>query len=158
MLVFSIILDAAGQTWPPFVLVAGLLLIGQAASAEGLFEALAARIACAPLPPRVLLVALLALVAVVTALLNLDTSVVFLTPVLVHAARRRTNMRNFKAATPGALILCPTRELAQQVAHDAIDLVQPSRGELHPRGCPRASSHSQRRRRCPPRDRLQLGR
>src|SRR5690606_7818013 len=28
--------------------------------------------------------------------------------------------RNFKAATPGALILCPTRELAQQVAHDAI--------------------------------------
>ncbi len=35
-----------------------------------------------------------------------------------------TNARNFKAATPGALILCPTRELAQQVAHDAIDLVQ----------------------------------
>ena len=39
-----------------------------------------------------------------------------------------TNMRNFKAATPGALILCPTRELAQQVAHDAIDLVQHCRG------------------------------
>ena len=35
-----------------------------------------------------------------------------------------TNPRNFKAATPGALILCPTRELAQQVAHDAIDLVR----------------------------------
>src|SRR6185436_5851007 len=31
-----------------------------------------------------------------------------------------TSSRNFKAATPGALILCPTRELAQQVAHDAI--------------------------------------
>jgi superfamily II DNA/RNA helicase len=39
-----------------------------------------------------------------------------------------TNMRNFKAATPGALVLCPTRELAQQVAHDAIDLVQHCRG------------------------------
>jgi superfamily II DNA/RNA helicase len=39
-----------------------------------------------------------------------------------------TNPRNFKAATPGALIVCPTRELAQQVAHDAIDLVQHCRG------------------------------
>ena len=39
-----------------------------------------------------------------------------------------TNARNFKAATPGALILCPTRELAQQVAHDAIGLVQHCRG------------------------------
>lgn len=36
--------------------------------------------------------------------------------------------RNFKAAVPGALILCPTRELAQQVAHDAIDLVRHCRG------------------------------
>nr|WP_315493877.1 DEAD/DEAH box helicase [uncultured Rhodoferax sp.] len=39
-----------------------------------------------------------------------------------------TNVRNFKAPTPGALIVCPTRELAQQVAHDAIDLVQHCRG------------------------------
>ena len=39
-----------------------------------------------------------------------------------------TNMRNFKAATPGALILCPTRELAQQVCADAIDLVRHCRG------------------------------
>ena len=39
-----------------------------------------------------------------------------------------TNPRNFKAATPGALILCPTRELAQQVAHDAICLVTHCRG------------------------------
>lgn len=39
-----------------------------------------------------------------------------------------TNTRNFKAATPGALILCPTRELAQQVAHDAIELVKHCRG------------------------------
>ncbi|HSV54242.1 MAG TPA: DEAD/DEAH box helicase [Burkholderiaceae bacterium] len=39
-----------------------------------------------------------------------------------------TSARNFKAATPGALIVCPTRELAQQVAHDAIGLVQHCRG------------------------------
>ncbi|QHJ00300.1 DEAD/DEAH box helicase [Xylophilus rhododendri] len=45
-------------------------------------------------------------------------------------ARRKdpTNPRNFKAPTPGALILCPTRELAQQVANDAIDLVRHCRG------------------------------
>jgi superfamily II DNA/RNA helicase len=39
-----------------------------------------------------------------------------------------TSARNFKAATPGALVLCPTRELAQQVAHDAIELVKHCRG------------------------------
>ena len=39
-----------------------------------------------------------------------------------------TNPRHFKAATPGALIVCPTRELAQQVAHDAIELVKHCRG------------------------------
>lgn len=39
-----------------------------------------------------------------------------------------TNPRNFKAPTPGALIVCPTRELAQQVAHDAIELVKHCRG------------------------------
>ena len=39
-----------------------------------------------------------------------------------------TNNRNFKPAVPGALIVCPTRELAQQVAHDAIDLVKHARG------------------------------
>ncbi|HEY1225774.1 MAG TPA: DEAD/DEAH box helicase, partial [Ramlibacter sp.] len=45
--------------------------------------------------------------------------------------RKRVNplsSRNFKAAVPGALVLCPTRELAQQVAHDAIDLVKHCRG------------------------------
>jgi arsenical pump membrane protein len=83
------ILTSAGQAWPPFVLVTGLLLIGAVASADGLFEALGARLAHARLGARGLLLALLGLVAAVTAVLNLDTSVVFLTPVLVHAARRR---------------------------------------------------------------------
>jgi arsenical pump membrane protein len=82
-------LAAAEQAWPPFVLVAGLLLLGAVVGAEGVFEAVGARLARAPLSPPALLLALLALVAAVTAVLNLDTSVVFLTPVLVHAARRR---------------------------------------------------------------------
>jgi arsenical pump membrane protein len=83
------ILSSAAETGPSFALVAGLLLIGAVAAQEGLFESLGARLADARLGPRALLLALLGLVAVVTAVLNLDTSVVFLTPVLVHAARRR---------------------------------------------------------------------
>lgn len=45
-------------------------------------------------------------------------------------ARRKdpTNPRNFKAPAPGALILCPTRELAQQVAQEAIELVKHCKG------------------------------
>lgn len=39
-----------------------------------------------------------------------------------------TLARHFKPATPGALVLCPTRELAQQVAQDAIGLVRHCRG------------------------------
>jgi len=90
------ILAAAEQAWPPFVLVTGLLLIGAVAAADGLFEALGARLARTRLGARSLLLALLGLVAAVTAVLNLDTSVVFLTPVLVHAARgRRLDERPF---------------------------------------------------------------
>jgi len=83
------IVASAEQVWPPFVLVAGLLLIGAVAAADGLFEALGARLAGTRLGSRSLLLALLGLVAIVTAVLNLDTAVVFLTPVLVHAARQR---------------------------------------------------------------------
>jgi superfamily II DNA/RNA helicase len=43
-----------------------------------------------------------------------------------HPARAKS--RKFEPAAPRALVLCPTRELAQQVAHDAIDLVQHTRG------------------------------
>ncbi len=39
-----------------------------------------------------------------------------------------TDVRNFKAPSPGALVVCPTRELAQQVAQDAIELVKHCRG------------------------------
>lgn len=81
--------SALAQAWPPFVLVAGLLAIGLVAGRDGLFDAAAARLVRLPGPPLVLALACFALVAVVTALLNLDTSAVFLTPVLIKAARRR---------------------------------------------------------------------
>src|SRR5213596_3539652 len=89
MILEHTILTSAGRAWPPFVLVTGLLLIGAVAAADGVFEALGARLARTRLGARGLLLALLGLVAIVTAVLNLDTSVVFLTPVLVHAARGR---------------------------------------------------------------------
>jgi arsenical pump membrane protein len=81
--------SALAQAWPPFVLVAGLLLVGRVAGRDGLFDAAASRLVALPGPPVVLVLACFALVAVVSALLNLDTSVVFLTPVLLQSARRR---------------------------------------------------------------------
>jgi len=80
---------AAAQVWPAFVLVAGLLLVGLVAHEDGLFEA--AGHALARFAPNgwALYAGSALLVVVVTTLLNLDTSVTFLTPVLVYAARRR---------------------------------------------------------------------
>jgi arsenical pump membrane protein len=78
------------QAWPAFALVAGLLAIGAAAAREGVFAATGAWVARAPGGAAMLLAGLLAVEAVVTAVLNLDTAVVFVTPVLLHAARRRS--------------------------------------------------------------------
>ncbi len=80
---------AASQDWPAFVLVTGLLLLGRVARDDGLFDAggvLVARVRGAPV---LMLFMAAALVAAVTSLLNLDTAVVFVTPVLVIAARHR---------------------------------------------------------------------
>ena len=77
------------QVWPPFALIAGLLMMGRVAASDGLFESVGARLARIPGGGVVMFAALMALVAIVTAVLNLDTSVVFLTPVLIHAARER---------------------------------------------------------------------
>jgi arsenical pump membrane protein len=81
--------SAARQDWPPFVLVSGLLLIGQVAWADGIFQAAGEKVARWSPQPTTLVCGSAILVAVCTAILNLDTSVAFLTPVLVHAARRR---------------------------------------------------------------------
>ena len=80
---------AFSQAWPAFALVAGLLLVGATAAREGLFAEAGARAACVPGGGTALLASLLLVTAAVTAVLNLDTAVVFMTPVLLHAARRR---------------------------------------------------------------------
>jgi arsenical pump membrane protein len=81
--------EALEQSWPAFVLVTGLLLVGLAAHTDGLFLQAGLLLERVPGPPAALLIASMSVVAVVTAVLNLDTSVVFLTPVLILAARQR---------------------------------------------------------------------
>jgi arsenical pump membrane protein len=80
---------AASQDWPPFVLVAGLLLVGLVAHEDGLFSAAGYRLARLAPNGVVLYIGAMVLVVIVTTVLNLDTSVAFLTPVLVYAARSR---------------------------------------------------------------------
>jgi len=78
------------QTWEPFVLVIGLLLIGHIAASDGIFEAAGSRLSHLRGGPVVLFVSMMILTALVTATLNLDTSVVFLTPVLLSTASQRS--------------------------------------------------------------------
>jgi arsenical pump membrane protein len=80
---------AGSQDWPPFVLVAGLLLVGLVAQEDGLFTFAGNRLAHAARSGIVLYIGAVAIIAVVTATLNLDTSVAFLTPVLIYTARSR---------------------------------------------------------------------
>ena len=80
---------AAAQDWPPFVLVSGLLLVGLVANEDGLFAAGGHALARAAPGGVALYAGTVVLVVSVTTLLNLDTSVTFLTPVLVYAARSR---------------------------------------------------------------------
>lgn len=88
--------DSAAQVWPAFVMVAGLLLIGLVAAEDRLFAAAGQRLAGACHTGGLLFAGVAALVMTVTALLNLDTSVAFLTPIVVHTGSRRRD---------GALIL-----------------------------------------------------
>ncbi len=81
--------SAASQDWPPFVLVAGLLLIGLVADDDGLFAAAGRLLARVAPSGAVLFAGAAVVVGGVTAVLNLDTSVAFLTPVLVYTARNR---------------------------------------------------------------------
>jgi arsenical pump membrane protein len=81
--------SAASQDWPPFVLVAGLLLIGLVADDDGLFAAAGSQIARATGSGPILFVGVALIVGIVTSILNLDTAVAFLTPVLVYTARSR---------------------------------------------------------------------
>ena len=80
---------AADQVWSPFVLVAGLLLIGLVAHHDGVFAAAGQLLARTTRSGLVLFAGATVTITVVTAVLNLDTAVAFLTPVLVYTARVR---------------------------------------------------------------------
>jgi arsenical pump membrane protein len=102
------------------VLVTGLLLIGAVVEADGLFEALGTRIERIGGGPVVLLATLLGLDAVVTAILNLDTAAVFVTPIMIHAARQRdTDERPFLYGAlfmaNGASLLLPGSNLTNLI-------------------------------------------
>ena len=81
--------SAAAQVYGPFVLVAGLLLIGLVADGDGLFAAVGQRLSARAPNGAVLFLGAAVTTALVTAVLNLDTAVVFVTPVVVHACRGR---------------------------------------------------------------------
>ncbi len=81
--------SAASQVYGPFILVAGLILVGMVADRDGLFATIGHRLAVRAPNGGVLFVGACLVTAGVTAVLNLDTAVVFLTPVLVYAARSR---------------------------------------------------------------------
>jgi arsenical pump membrane protein len=80
---------AAAQDWSPFVLVTGLLLVGLVVDGDGIFAAAGHQLARVSRSGIVLFLGAVVMIAVVTAFLNLDTSVAFLTPVLIYTARSR---------------------------------------------------------------------
>jgi arsenical pump membrane protein len=91
---------AAAQDWSPFVLVAGLLLIGLTADKDGLFAFAGRQLGRVARNGTVLFAGAVVIIAVVTATLNLDTSVAFLTPVLVYTAASQRPAES--AGAPGA--------------------------------------------------------
>ena len=115
------------RAWPAFVLVAALLLLGAVADRGGLFRWAGAGLERLPGPPVVLLLAGMLLVAAVTAVLNLDTAVVFVTPVLIVAARRRG--LDPRPAAIGALVMANGASLLLPGAN-LTNLVVREAGEL----------------------------
>lgn len=93
--------QAAAQDWSPFVLVAGLLLIGLVADGDGLFAWAGRQLARGARNGTLLFAGAVLIIAAVTVTLNLDTSVAFLTPVLVYTAASRDG-----AAGPALLYAC----------------------------------------------------
>ena len=80
---------ALDQVWSPFVLVTGLLLIGLVANDDGVFEWLGELLTRISSRGMVVFAGAAIVIVAVTATLNLDTAVAFLTPVLIHTSRRR---------------------------------------------------------------------
>lgn len=71
------------------MLVLGLLLVGFVADRDGVFDQAGRFVAARARSGWVLYAGAVVVIALVTTVLNLDTSVAFLTPVLIYTARRR---------------------------------------------------------------------
>lgn len=119
--------SAVSQAWPAFALVAGLLALGALAERDGVYAWAAARLAGpAAGRPVVATVTGLVLVSVVTAFLNLDTAVVFCTPVLVLAAREagfdeRPALYGTVVMANGASLLLPGANLTTLIVLERTD-------------------------------------
>ena len=96
--------SAAAQDWSPFVLVAGLLLIGLVADGDGLFAFAGRLLGRMARNGTVLFAGAVVITATVTATLNLDTSVAFLTPVLVYTAASQRSTPPAGVVTGSALL------------------------------------------------------
>jgi arsenical pump membrane protein len=92
---------AAAQDWPPFVLVTGLLLVGVVADDDGIFAGAGRWFERTSRRPATRFLWAMTAVVVVTAVLNLDTAVAFLTPVLAYTGLRSSAGAS---ASSGALL------------------------------------------------------
>ena len=133
---------ASSQDWSPFVLVTGLLLVGLVANEDGLFAASGNRLARLSSNGFVLFLGAAALIGAVTAILNLDTSVAFLTPVLVYTARSRGGGEAPLLYGCSALVQCRFA-LPPWIESDEPDRPRSrayERGHVHRRTCGRRRS------------------
>jgi arsenical pump membrane protein len=89
---------AAAQDWPPFVLVTGLLLVGVVADEDGVFAGAGRWFERTSRRPATRFLWAMIAVVVVTATLNLDTAVAFLTPVLAYTGLRASASANARSS------------------------------------------------------------
>jgi arsenical pump membrane protein len=113
---------------PVVVFLGAVLVFAKLCDDEGLFEAAGAAMARASIgPPRRLLRQVFVIAATITAALSLDATVVLLTPVVLHMARRmRAPMRPYAYATAhlanAASLLLPVSNLTNLLAFHVADL------------------------------------
>ena len=118
----STLVQSLTHTWEPFVLIIGLLFIGHVAANEGLFGYVGADVRVDPRRRRLAVVSTMVSVALVTAVLNLDTAVVFMTPVALRAAKSRS--ADETAFLYGTILMANSASLLRSglESHELLDL------------------------------------
>lgn len=101
--------SALAADWPPFLLVAALCALGFVAHRDGAFTWTAEQCAWLGQRPVLRFITLMSIVAVVTITLNLDTAAVFVTPVVVLAARQRGD--HVEGALYGSIVMANASSL-----------------------------------------------